>query len=63
MNNTNNTIGGAGAVIIGFGLGMVPVVSTMWAGLILVGVGAILIVAVALLQKSGLNVTAIPPKQ
>jgi hypothetical protein len=54
----NNTIGGAGAVIIGYGLGMIPVVSTMWAGLILVGIGSALVVTVALLQKSGLNVTS-----
>ena len=51
---TQNTIGYAGSMLIGFGLAMVQTVITT--GLILVGVGSVLIVVVAILQKAGLNV-------
>ena len=50
----NQTIGGAGGILIGYGLSAVQ--TNMVTGLILVGIGALLIIGVALLNKGGIPV-------
>jgi hypothetical protein len=50
----NNTIGGAGGILIGYGLSAVQ--TNMVSGLVLVGLGVLLVILVAVLQKEGINV-------
>ena len=52
--NNNNTIGGAGGILIGYGLSAVQ--TNMTTGLVLVVIGVVLVITVAVLQNIGLNV-------
>ena len=52
----NQTISGTGSALLGAGLIMLQ--NNLNTGLILIGVGTILNILVAVLQKSGLNVQA-----
>jgi len=56
MNNTNLTLGEAGSLLLGAGLVMIG--TDVKIGLLLVGVGSVLKVAVALLNKYGVAVQA-----
>lgn len=51
--NNNNTIGGAGQALIGAGIASL---TNTGVGLLLIGVGVVLIITVAILQKNGIAV-------
>jgi hypothetical protein len=55
-NNTNLTLGEAGSLLLGAGL--LQIGSDVQVGLILVGVGAVLKILVAWLNKKGIEVQA-----
>jgi len=54
--NQNQTISGAGSILMGYGLSAIQANQTT--GLILVGVGAFLVILVAFLQTKGVPVQA-----
>lgn len=56
MTQTNLSIGEAGSILMGFGLGTVA--TNMNIGLILIGVGAGLKIIVAYLNKNGVEVSS-----
>jgi hypothetical protein len=55
---TQNTIGGAGAFLIGYGTKAIDLDKTT--GLIIMGFGVLLIIVVGVLQKFGVNIQATP---
>lgn len=56
MNNTNLTLGEAGSLLLGAGL--VQIGTDIIIGLVLVGVGAVLKITVAILNKNGIEVAS-----
>ena len=50
----NQTIGGAGGILIGYGLSAVQ--NNIVVGLVLVGIGSLLIIGVAILNQRGITV-------